>query len=187
MSSDAVRPGDAPSDGPERESRQGFPFPRARRLVRGPELDVVRREGKRVRTEHLEVRVLASLSSFPGVRPPEGWPAERAVGDAPARVGIIVPKHRHGSVARNGVKRRLRELTRLRLLPALDALGAADVGLLVRAGPNAYRATFGGLGRDVERAMKQLRTNPTLLARRAAPDPTDHQAPAAPDPEEPRP
>lgn len=187
MSSDAVRPDavprdDRPADGTE--SHRGFPFPRARRLVRGPELDVVRREGKRVRTEHLEVRVLASLSSFPEVRPPEGWPTDRAVGEAPARVGIIVPKHRHGSVARNGVKRRLRELVRLRLLPALDALGAPDVGLLLRANPNAYRATFDRLGRDVERATTQLRTNPSLLAPRPAPAPSTERAPRA---EEPRP
>ena len=33
------------------------------------------------------------------------------------RVGLIVPRHRQTAVARNRLKRRLRELTRLRLLP----------------------------------------------------------------------
>lgn len=116
-------------------------FPRARRLTRGRELDVVRREGKRVRTEHVEVRVLASLQAFlPTEAHPDGLRPRAA--DAPLRVGIVVPKYRHGSVARNTVKRRLRELVRRRLVPALDALDAPDA---VPAG-EAVAGAVGGAG-----------------------------------------
>ncbi len=113
-------------------------------MTRGRELDVLRREGKRVRTEHLDVRVLASLPAFPGL------PAPSEEGSVGARVGIIVPKHKHSGVERNQLKRRLRELARLRLLPAL-----AHGAVLLRARPEAYAAAFEALGRDVERAARE--------------------------------
>src|SRR5690606_23845185 len=50
-------------------------FPRSHRLTRDAELQAVRREGKRIRTGVLEVRVLASPLRH-------------------ARVGLIVPKYR---------------------------------------------------------------------------------------------
>ncbi len=67
-----------------------------------------------------------------------------------ARVGIVVPKHKHSGVERNLVKRRLRELARLRLLPVLP--GGA---VLLRARPEAYGASFDALARDVERAGRE--------------------------------
>ncbi|MGZ8469807.1 MAG: ribonuclease P protein component [Gemmatirosa sp.] len=138
-------------------------FPRRHRLTRGTELDVVRREGKRVRTEHLEVRVLASLQSF---LPPDTAAAADADPPRP-RVGIVVPKHRQNSVARNRLKRRLRELIRLRLLPSLPP------GIVVvRARPEAYGATFEQLARQIERARRDVLRH---LAAPAAP-----VAPAAP-------
>jgi ribonuclease P protein component len=141
-------------------SPERFGFPRQRRLTRGAELDVVRREGKRLRTEHLEVRVLASLSTFGVSRPPaaaDSAAADSAAAPGPARVGLVVPKHRQTAVARNRVKRRLRELARTRLLPALDALGPAtrDAALVLRAAPQAYAATFDALARDVERVGRE--------------------------------
>jgi ribonuclease P protein component len=54
-------------------------------------------------------------------------------------------------VARNQLKRRLRELSRIRLLP-LDV--AADVVIRIR--PDAYRASFAELGADIDRAILQL-------------------------------
>lgn len=111
-------------------SRPAFAYPHARRVTRGAELDLLRREGKRVRTAHLDVRV--------------------APGPAPSRVGIVVPKHKHSAVARNRVKRRLRELARLRVLPVVPS-GA----VWLRARPEAYRATFEALGADVERAARE--------------------------------
>jgi ribonuclease P protein component len=67
------------------------------------------------------------------------------------RVGLIVPKYKQSSVARNRLKRRLRELARLRLLPTRLA---ADVVIRVR--PEAYRASFDELTNDVMRLLVQL-------------------------------
>ena len=90
------------------------------------------RGGKRVRTAHLEVRALASLLGHP-------------------RIGLIVPKHRQTGVARNRLKRRLREIARTRLLPVLPS---ADV--VVRARVEAYGAPFETLRRELERAAAQI-------------------------------
>ncbi len=57
------------------------------------------------------------------------------------RLGVVVPKHRHRIVERNQVKRRLREIGRMELLPALrDAGLARDV--LLRARPEAYGVAY---------------------------------------------
>jgi len=57
------------------------------------------------------------------------------------RIGVVVPKHRRSAVDRNLLKRRLREVLRLEVLPRLREKGiAADV--LVRARREAYLATF---------------------------------------------
>lgn len=65
-----------------------------------------------------------------------------------------MPRYKHTAVARNRLKRRLRELARLRLLPALADLPPADV--VVRVWPSAYGAGFDALAADVERAMRQI-------------------------------
>ena len=146
-------------------------FPRRHRLTRGTELDVVRREGKRVRTEHLEVRVLASLQSF--LRADS--PAARDADPPRPRVGIVVPKHRQSGVARNRLKRRLRELIRLRLLPTLPPLV-----LVVRARAEAYGATFEQLARQIERVRRDVaRLTPPPAA---APAPAPAPPPAEPEP-----
>jgi ribonuclease P protein component len=67
------------------------------------------------------------------------------------RVGLVVPRFKQSAVARNRLKRRLRELARVRLLPANLA---ADVVLRVR--PDAYDATFAALEEDVIRALAHL-------------------------------
>jgi len=67
------------------------------------------------------------------------------------RIGLIVPRHRQTAVARNRIKRRLRELSRIRLLP-LDL--EADVVIRIR--PEAYRASFPDLASDFDRAVVQL-------------------------------
>jgi ribonuclease P protein component len=74
------------------------------------------------------------------------------------RVGLVVPRFKQSAVDRNRLKRRLRELARLRLLPT-DI--AADVVLRIR--PDAYRASFEALATDVDRALAQLaRWRPTV-------------------------
>lgn len=88
------------------------------------------------------MRAVASLRAFP-------------------RVGFIVPKYKHSAVDRNRLKRRLRELARLELLPVLPPM---DV--VVRAFPNAYQRDFAGLKDEVQRLVRQL---PALTL----PTPTD--------------
>jgi ribonuclease P protein component len=67
------------------------------------------------------------------------------------RVGLVVPRHRQSAVARNRLKRRLRELARVHLLPT-DL--PADIVLRIR--PEAYDATFEVLRADILRALAQL-------------------------------
>jgi ribonuclease P protein component len=68
------------------------------------------------------------------------------------RVGLIVPRFRHTAVARNRLKRRLRELSRTRLLQSEIS---ADVVIRIR--PEAYRASFAELTAEVEQALTLLR------------------------------
>lgn len=114
-----------------------FGFARGARITHSAELQRIAQEGKRIRTAHFEVRATASpLTCLRG---------------RCTRVGLIIPKFRHTAVARNLVKRRLRELSRVRLIPS-DI--AAD--LVIRIRPEAYRATFAQLASDIERALGQL-------------------------------
>jgi len=78
-----------------------------------------------------------------------------------------VPKHRQSGVARNRLKRRLRELIRLRLLPTLPPLV-----LVVRARAEAYGATFEQLARQIERVRRDVA--------RLTPPPAPAPAPAPP-------
>lgn len=91
-----------------------------------------------MQTEHLEARASASLLLHP-------------------RVGIVVPKYRYNIVSRNRVRRRLRELARIRLLPALG-----NVDLLLRAKPPAYGTTFAQLASDVDAISRWV---PTIMTR----------------------
>ena len=67
-------------------------------------------------------------------------------------MGLVVPRYKQSAVARNRLKRRLRELSRLHLLPA-DL--AAD--LIVRIRPDAYGASFELLALDIMRALGELK------------------------------
>jgi len=79
-----------------------------------------------MQTECLEARMSASLLLHP-------------------RVGVVVPKYGRKIVDRNRTKRRLRELTRIRLLPLIG-----QMDLLLRAKPEAYGSTFDQLARQVD-------------------------------------
>ena len=85
-----------------------------------------------MRTEHLEVRASDSLLSH-------------------ARVAVIVGKHGHTIVERNRLRRRLRELVRLKVLSALEA---TDV--VVRAFPSAYERSFAELSREIDDVMGRI-------------------------------
>lgn len=70
-----------------------------------------------------------------------------------ARVAVVVPKYNRNSVARNKVKRRLRELVRRELLPTL-----APVDVVVRAIPSSYRATFEAMQTSMQDLARRLPT-----------------------------
>jgi ribonuclease P protein component len=73
---------------------------------------------------------------------------------------VIVPKHQHTAVQRNRLKRRLRELVRVELLPALRALPAHSVAdLAIRTRGEAYLASFGDLRSDVHALLGRLGVN----------------------------
>jgi len=78
-----------------------------------------------------------------------------------------VPRFKHSAVDRNRLKRRLRELARLRILPAL-AGGASPADVVLRIVPPAYAASFEALAADVDRAVRQLGRGP-LPTRRPVP------------------
>lgn len=110
-------------------------FSRAERLSRALDIEFVKRTGKRVRSGLLDVRVTAS----PSLR---------------GRVGVIVPKYGHIIVERNRLRRRLRELARVRMLPLLRSMPPTDV--LIRALPRAYLASFGVLEQEIDGIVARL-------------------------------
>jgi ribonuclease P protein component len=67
------------------------------------------------------------------------------------RIGLIIPRFKHSAVARNRLKRRLRELTRIQILPTTLA-----VDLVLRIRPEAYNASFDVLSKDIVRVLEQL-------------------------------
>ena len=102
-----------------------FKFPRSHRLTKGSDIQEAGTKGKRIRTKHLEVRVLASPLRHP-------------------RVGFVVPKYGHTIVERNRLKRWLREIVRTRVLwdlPAIDAV--------VRIRPSTYDVPFSQLADEL--------------------------------------
>jgi ribonuclease P protein component len=110
---------------PSRPESEGRRLPREWRIAHGTEIRDILRRGKRSGTAHLDVFDSPSPVAHP-------------------RAGVIVPKHRHAIVARNRVRRRLREIMRLEVLPRLrDCRLPADI--LVRAKREAYGATYGEL------------------------------------------
>ena len=93
----------------------------------------MKKAGRRLRTEHLEVRANDSLLSH-------------------ARAAVVVGKHRHSIVERNRLRRRLRELLRTKVLPTIGG-----VDLVVRSLPSAYEASFDVLLIEMENIAALLR------------------------------
>ena len=90
------------------------------------------REGKRARTKFLDVRALPSPLSHP-------------------RVAIVVPRSGNPTTLRNLLKRRLREVVRLDVLPLASA---ADFVFRVKA--EAYTASFVQLQGDVMSGVRRV-------------------------------
>lgn len=151
---------------------RSYGFPRARRVTRGPEIEQVRKEGKRVRTASMDVRAVASLQPFGTPRDP--MPAPTSAVPVHGRVGLIVPKYGHGSVDRNKVKRRLREIVRVETLPVMPPFD-----IVVRIAPRAYERSFAELRDEVRKWTRQLRQlQPPIPAPKRAVDesPPGHSA-----------
>ena len=85
-----------------------------------------------------------------------------------------MPRYRHSAVARNQLKRRLRELARLQLLPV-----GLSLDIVVRIRPEAYALTFDQLREDVDRMLMQLaRWSPPPVS--IDPAPAEPVPPSAP-------
>ena len=106
--------------------------PRGSRLTRAAELTACFESGRRRHTSHLDL----------------AWRQNRA---GHPRVGIIVPRYQHTAVARNQLRRRLREIVRregLGRLPQID--------LVVRARRSAYAAAFAVLRAELTDALARV-------------------------------
>ena len=96
------------------------------------DLEQVKRAGRRLRAEHIEVRATDSLLSH-------------------ARVAVIVGKHGHTIVERNRLRRRLREIVRTNLIPEITRMD-----IVVRSFPSAYEASFAQLKSEVQQLTSEL-------------------------------
>jgi len=68
-----------------------------------------------------------------------------------ARAGIVVPRFGETAVARNRLRRRVREILRRELLRSLPA-----IDLVVRAKPAAYSARFAELRTELTDAVARM-------------------------------
>lgn len=84
---------------------------------------------------HLDVRALASPLAH-------------------SRVGVVVPRHRNSAVDRNRLKRRIRELVRIELLPVLTDRPSTDIA--IRARRESYAAEFAALRDDIVSVAARL-------------------------------
>lgn len=112
-------------------------FPRERRLRRSAEIRVVLTAGRTfdARDLRLHARVEPDRST-------------------PGRAAVVVPRHGRSAVDRNRLKRRLRELVRLHVLPAAELEGTSVV---LRSRPGAYERSFAELREQVEDVVRQAR------------------------------
>jgi len=111
-------------------------LPRTSRIQRSSEIRWLLRKGKRKRTANLDVFFTASSFSR-------------------SRLGLIVPKHRRRVVDRNLLKRRLREIGRTDVLPALRE-AERNLDVLVRARREAYGVDYGALRAEVRGVAEVL-------------------------------
>jgi ribonuclease P protein component len=111
------------------ESLTGERFPRRARLARGSDLTACWERGRRVHGPRLDLAWRPS---------PAGH----------ARSAIVVPRFQFTAVARNRLRRRLREILRRQLasLPAVD--------LVVRANRAAYAAPFATLVAELTESVR---------------------------------
>jgi ribonuclease P protein component len=100
-------------------------LPRAHRLARASDIRRCLAKGRRRRYEHLDMIWMDNTTGHP-------------------RMGLIVPKFQASAVARNRLRRRLREIWRRELQPHQPAWD-----LVIKTRPEAYAASFDGLRADL--------------------------------------
>jgi ribonuclease P protein component len=100
------------------------------RITRAGELRALLTQGKRRRTDHLDLFTRPSPFDH-------------------SRLAVVVPRHGHTAVRRNQLRRRIKEIGRRWVLPAL----AAPTDALVRARPAAYEAPFDRLRLEIVAAL----------------------------------
>jgi ribonuclease P protein component len=122
--------------GREGGAAEGSALPARARITSSDEIRLLFRRGKRRKTRHLDAFVSPSPVPFP-------------------RLGVVVPKHRQKIVRRNRLKRRLREIGRTVLLPALGNRGEA-LDVLLRARPEAYAASYAVLRDELAALTEEL-------------------------------
>lgn len=105
-------------------------LPKSSRLTRAADLRALMTQGKRQRTDHLDLFTRPS-----------------PVGSS--RLAVIVPKLRETAVRRNLLRRRLREIGRRSVLPRLTA----PLDITVRARSAAYAASFTALRTEFVEAL----------------------------------
>lgn len=74
------------------------------------------------------------------------------------RYGLVIPRHGHKIVDRNRLKRRLREIGRIEVLPRLHRAGL-DLDVLVRARREAYGRPYRELKAELEKLTETLCSN----------------------------
>jgi ribonuclease P protein component len=121
---------EAPLQAPEPVTSERFP--RLGRLTRGADLTSCWEAGRRRRTPHLDL----------------AW---RPNPTGRARTGIIVPRYQSSAVARNRLRRRLREILRREVLSQLP-----PIDLVIRAKRAAYAASFAVLRAELSDATSAL-------------------------------
>lgn len=127
---------DAHATEDERSSRQRHGFPASSRVRSGTEIRHLLRTGRRTTSGPLQV----FIGTAPGPDP---------------RFGTIVPKHGHRGVDRNLLRRRLREIGRVEVLPRLRS-SQRPLDILVRTRREAYGVSFSELRSLLIRLTEQL-------------------------------
>ena len=102
------------------------------RLARGSDLTACWDQGRRWRTPHLDVAWRPNRLGHP-------------------RTGVIVPRFQFSAVARNRLRRRVREILRRDALASLPA-----IDLVVRAKRIAYAASFAALRAELSSVVRRV-------------------------------
>jgi len=114
----------------ERLTSEGYS--RSRRLALASEIQKVVRNGRRHRTKTLHISWLPNGLEHP-------------------RLGVVVPLFGNTAVARNRLRRQLREVARRRLMPLL-----MPIDLVIKPRASAYRTTFTELAAELEQWLSSF-------------------------------